>query len=208
MSSDKYKLYVDDKLIQSGRKLADLTLLKDESIRKLCPWHTWEIRTEDITINVSQYDPGVKLIDKKIEYFDGISHNAFRVHNGFGLKKFSVDLKNNYYDQYNLEEENTEEFVGNKIRDLRKQAKDFDGVVDDVEISMYLIKAKFVYPVFRYAPLDFMDSWIKAIKQNNYYHISDIKDDSFIVYTESWCLGAPCNINTKIVRKDIQQINF
>jgi hypothetical protein len=86
-----FKLYVGGRLVQFGEKLSDLSLLKDPDIRKQCPYHRWELCTEDITIDISQYDPSEKLIVKTLEYFDGTANNVFMVNSGLGGSKFKVE---------------------------------------------------------------------------------------------------------------------
>jgi hypothetical protein len=204
MADGKYKLYVDCDLVQFSQELSGLSLLRDPLIRLLCPHSVWKITVGDMILDVSQRYPNIILINRTISYFDGNINNVFKIQDGIGSKKYS-SIK------YDIED--TEMYkihMKNLIGKLRQDSKNFDGVVDDIEISNFIINSKdmtLVCAVSEYAPLDFMNVWINSIR-NNVYHISNITYRSFDILYESWCLGGPMTSSRTIIRDDIDKINF
>ncbi len=204
--SDKYKLYVGGTLIQFSRELSGLSLLKDSSIRLLCPYHTWKIHVDDMILDISQHDPEFIPKDKIVHFFDGNMDNIFKVHNGLGFKKFSV-IEYDIGDD--LEDYNTFKLrMKNLISELRENSKNFDGIVDDIEISNFILRSKdltLICAVSEYAPFDFMNTWITAIKTTE-FEISNVTKNSFNVSYDSWCLGGPSTSSRTIYREDVDKI--
>lgn len=197
MTSKEYKLYVGGNLIQFSRELSGITILKDPLIRKLCPYSLWELRVNDMVLDISQYEPSTKLVEKTIHFFDGEIYNIFKVRNGLGAKKFSMIE----YDIDNIEM--FKEQMKTLIYDLRKNSEDFDRVIDDIEISKFIIGHKdntLIYAVCQYAPEDFMDTWFNVLK-NSGYEITEISNNSFKISIDSWYLGEPMSIS-RIINRD------
>lgn len=201
---DKYKLYVDNDLVQFSRELSGLSLLRDPLIRLMCPRSVWKVTVEDMILDVSQRDTSIVLINKKINYFDGNINNIFKIQDGIGLKKFSAI-------EYDIEDiEMFKIHMKNLIGELRQDSKNFDGSADDLEISNFIINSKdatLVCAVSEYAPLDFMNTWINSIRKSG-YNVANITDKSFEILYKLWCLGEPMTISRTVIRDDIDKINF
>ncbi len=204
MAECKYKLYVDDDMVQFSRELSGLSLLRDPLIRIMCPNSIWKVTVGDMSLNVSQYDPNISLVNKTINYFDGSISNIFKICNGIGKKKFSVI-------EYDVEDnEMFKNHMKNLVGELRQNSKNFDGVVNDDEISNFILNSKdivLICAVSEYAPLDFMNVWIRTLK-NNGYDISDLTHNSFRISFHSWCLSNQMTSYRTIHREDIDKINF
>jgi hypothetical protein len=117
MADRRYKLYVDGDLVQFSRKLPGLSLLRDPLIRLMCPHSTWKIIVGDMTLDVSQCDPNIILINKTISYFDGNIHNIFKIQDGIGSRIFSPI---EYTEMFKIH-------MKNLIGELRQDSKNFDG---------------------------------------------------------------------------------